>query len=99
MLFRSFFSVLSISGISILSVLSRALSVAFSNLVSNFNIIDLDSLRELQLDIIFKEKILFYINIARRQNRYCLYYRILDYNEIVYRKFKYFNYKEARYRA
>ena len=60
---------------------------------------NLDSLSESQSDITFKEKILFYINIIRRQNKYCLYYRILDYNQIVYRKFKYFNYKEAKYKA
>ena len=41
---------------------------------------DLNSLREPQPGIIFKEKILFYINIVRRQNKYYLYYKIPDYN-------------------
>ena len=99
MLFRSSFLVLSIPGISILLVLSKALSVALSNLVSNFNIINLDSLRGPQPGIIFKKKILFYINIAKRQNRYYLYYRIPGHNQIVYRKFKCFNYREAGHRA
>ena len=46
LLFRFFYSALNTSNIFILLILSKALLIASSNLILNFNIIDFNFLRE-----------------------------------------------------
>ena len=52
----------SISNIS----LTILLAISLSSFIFNFNIIDFDSLQEIQPNRIFREKILFAINTVKR---------------------------------
>ena len=97
--FGSSYSASSTSGTSAPSVSPGAPSVAPSDSISNFDIMDLDSLRGPQPGVTFKGKIPFHVNIARRQSGCCLYCGIPGHDQTVYRKFKCFNYGEAGHGA